>query len=125
VHCEIAGNATQMLDLTNKSAPEETETLMNGGLITFVILVLSAFIAAPIAAFLFYRRRKQRYVIMITLFSLTEIHFSVAVETAPQMQAGELSENSLISEIFVSSSEKIGQLFLLNAYAFRDFFPSY
>jgi hypothetical protein len=37
-------------------------------------------------------------------------------------QAGELSENSLISEIFVSTSEKIKQGFLLNAYAFRDFF---
>jgi hypothetical protein len=37
-------------------------------------------------------------------------------------QAGELSENSLISEIFVSTSEKIRQVFLLNAYAFRDFF---
>jgi hypothetical protein len=36
-------------------------------------------------------------------------------------QAGELSENSLISEIFVSISEKIRQDFLLNAYAFRDF----
>jgi hypothetical protein len=36
-------------------------------------------------------------------------------------QAGELSENSLISEIFVSTSEKIGQVFLLDAYAFRDF----
>jgi hypothetical protein len=36
-------------------------------------------------------------------------------------QAGELSENSLISEIFVSISEKIRQGFLLNAYAFRDF----
>jgi hypothetical protein len=35
--------------------------------------------------------------------------------------AGELSYNSLISEIFVSSSEKIRQAFLLNAYAFRDF----
>jgi hypothetical protein len=38
------------------------------------------------------------------------------------IQAGELSENSLISEIFVSSSEKIRQVFLLNADAFRDFF---
>jgi hypothetical protein len=38
------------------------------------------------------------------------------------LQAGELSENSLISEIFVSSSEKIRQVFLVNAYAFRDFF---
>jgi hypothetical protein len=37
-------------------------------------------------------------------------------------QAGELSENSLISEIVVFSSEKIRQVFLLNAYAFRDFF---
>jgi hypothetical protein len=37
-------------------------------------------------------------------------------------QAGELSENSLISEIFVSTSEKNWQVFLLNAYAFRDFF---
>jgi hypothetical protein len=36
-------------------------------------------------------------------------------------QAGELSENSLISEIFVSISEKIMQIFLLNAYVFRDF----
>jgi hypothetical protein len=36
-------------------------------------------------------------------------------------QAGELSENSLISEIFVSTSEKIRQGFLLAAYAFRDF----
>jgi hypothetical protein len=36
-------------------------------------------------------------------------------------QAGELSENSLISEIFVSTSEKIMQVFLVNAYAFRDF----
>jgi hypothetical protein len=36
-------------------------------------------------------------------------------------QAGELSENSPISEIFVSTSEKIRQVFLLNAYAFRDF----
>jgi hypothetical protein len=38
------------------------------------------------------------------------------------IQAGELEENSLISEIYVSSSEKIRQVFLLNAYAFRDFF---
>jgi hypothetical protein len=38
------------------------------------------------------------------------------------VQAGELSENSLISEIFVSTSEKIRQVFLLNVYAFRDFF---
>jgi hypothetical protein len=38
------------------------------------------------------------------------------------MQAGELPENSLISEIFVSTSEKIRQVFLLNTYAFRDFF---
>jgi hypothetical protein len=36
-------------------------------------------------------------------------------------QAGELSEISLISEIFVSSSEKISQVFLPNAYAFREF----
>jgi hypothetical protein len=33
------------------------------------------------------------------------------------VQAGELSENSLISEIFVSTSEKIWLFFLLNAYA--------
>jgi hypothetical protein len=38
------------------------------------------------------------------------------------LHAGELSENSLISEIFVSSSEKIWLVFLLNAYAFRDDF---
>jgi glucan phosphoethanolaminetransferase (alkaline phosphatase superfamily) len=38
-------------------------------------------------------------------------------------QAGELSENSLISEIFVSTSEKIRQVFLLNAYkCFQRFF---
>jgi hypothetical protein len=37
------------------------------------------------------------------------------------IRAGELSENSLIAEIFVSTSEKIRQVFLLNAYAFRDF----
>jgi hypothetical protein len=37
------------------------------------------------------------------------------------LQAGELSENSLISEIFVSTSEKILLVFLLNAYAFRYF----
>jgi hypothetical protein len=36
-------------------------------------------------------------------------------------QAGELSENSLISEIFVSTSKNNRQVFLLNAYAFRDF----
>jgi hypothetical protein len=36
-------------------------------------------------------------------------------------QAGKLSENSLISEIFVSISEKNRQVFLLNAYDFRDF----
>jgi hypothetical protein len=35
-------------------------------------------------------------------------------------QAGELSENSLISEIFVSTSEKIRQIFL-NVYAFTSF----
>jgi hypothetical protein len=37
------------------------------------------------------------------------------------IQAGELSENSLISEIFITTSEKIRQVFLPNAYAFRDF----
>jgi hypothetical protein len=37
------------------------------------------------------------------------------------LQAGDHSENSLISEIFVSTSEKIRLSFLLNAYAFRDF----
>jgi hypothetical protein len=37
------------------------------------------------------------------------------------IQAGELSENSLISEIFVSILEKCRQVFLLNAYGFRDF----
>jgi hypothetical protein len=31
-------------------------------------------------------------------------------------------QNSLISEIFVSTSGKNRQVFLLNAYAFRDFF---
>jgi hypothetical protein len=36
-------------------------------------------------------------------------------------QAGDLSENSLLSEIFVSISENIIQVFLLTAYAFRDF----
>jgi hypothetical protein len=38
-------------------------------------------------------------------------------------QAGELSEDSLISEIFVSISEKERQAFLLKAYSygFRDF----
>jgi hypothetical protein len=35
-------------------------------------------------------------------------------------QAGEISENSLISEIFGSTSEKNRQVFLLNAYVFRD-----
>jgi hypothetical protein len=36
-------------------------------------------------------------------------------------QDRELSENSLILEIFIATSEKIRQVFLLNAYAFRDF----
>jgi hypothetical protein len=30
-------------------------------------------------------------------------------------QAAELSENSLISETFLSTAEKVGQIFLLNA----------
>jgi hypothetical protein len=39
-------------------------------------------------------------------------------------QAEELSDNSLISEIFVSTLEKDRQIFLMDIYAFRDFFKS-
>jgi hypothetical protein len=47
--------------------------------------------------------------------------FLVCITLNLHFQAGELSENSLISEIFVSISENIRQVFLLNAYVFRDF----
>jgi hypothetical protein len=50
--------------------------------------------------------------------SLRLLHFSMPII----YQAGELSENSLISESFVLTSEKNRQVFLLNAYAFRFIF---
>jgi hypothetical protein len=63
-----------------------------------------------------------KIIIIIILLLLGQLFIIVFVSVQLKCsQAGELSENSLISEIFVSTSEKIRQVFLLNAYAFREF----